>query len=98
MVSSDYLSSNPAEVFTVKLCKKNKDKQKDHNVFNRINLGGNLLLEPLCSSRQMFCSKTRGLFHKTFSIIIYCHFAVNYGIFAFMSKFTIKYLAVTTNP
>ena len=32
----------------------------------------------------------RGLFHRTFSFIIYRNFAVNYGIFAFMSKFTVK--------
>ena len=34
--------------------------------------------------------KIWGLFHKTFSFINYGHFAVNYGIFAFMSKFTVK--------
>ena len=33
---------------------------------------------------------SRGLFHKTFSFIFYGHFAVNYGIFAFMSKFEVK--------
>ena len=34
--------------------------------------------------------KTRGLFHKTFSFVNYGYFAVNYRIFAFMSKFAVK--------
>ena len=39
---------------------------------------------------ELIYREASGLFHKTFSFTIYCHFAVNYGIFAFMSKFTVK--------
>ena len=39
------------------------------------------------TSATKYC---RGLFHKTYSFIFYGHFAVNYGIFAFMSKFAVK--------
>ena len=36
-----------------------------------------------------------GLFHKTFSFVIYGHFAVNYGIY---EQIYGQNLAVTTNP
>ena len=41
---------------------------------------------------------TRGLFHKTFFLVIYDKMAVNYGILAIYEQIYSQNLAVITNP
>ena len=41
---------------------------------------------------------SRGLFHKTFFYVIYCHFAVNYGNLVIYEQVYGQNLAITTHP